>query len=362
MLGESYIKCGRHTAGLKALEHVLELDPANWMALYHMADIHSQLGEFDKAIEAYEHILTITGDDQVGVTAALASAELAQGQQAAAGGFRERSRRAFHAALGLARKVLLAGGHRPWAWKVVGDAAFELASYEARVEDAQESSEALRPILEHLVNDDSDRRSTVEGLGHAANMLQSSVDLSHTAKSAIFAYAYRAHLLKNEPRVIDSALYDLATSLHAFAIKSEGAEKIAGTKAAISAIRFALERDAGDERLWNALGVLCEGAGAQLAQHAFVVSLELYQKVRTIPIFGKELIVRTRSYGLTLDTYTSNLMIVNWRINVSLKRKLWIRIMRPLGLVRLCWPIGTGIRNMLGDCSFIPLPFLAVHW
>lgn len=279
MLGESYIKCGRHTAGLKALEHVLELDPKNWMALYHMADIHSQLGEFDKAIEAYEHILTITGDDEVGVTAALATAELAQGQQAAAGGFRERSRRAFHAALGLAHKVLLAGGHRPWAWKVVGDAAFELAAHEARVEDARESSEALRPILEHLVNDDTDRRSTVEGLGHAANMLQSPVDLSHTAKSAIFAYAYRAHLLKNEPRVIDSALYDLATSLHAFAIKSEGAEKNAGTKAAISAIRLALERDAGDERLWNALGVLCEGAGAQLAQHAFVVSLELYQKV-----------------------------------------------------------------------------------
>jgi len=251
------------------------------MALYHMADIHSQLGEFDKAIEAYEHILTITGDDQVGVTAALATAELAQGQQAAAGGFRERSRRAFHAALGLAHKVLLAGGHRPWAWKVVGDAAFELSAHEARVEDAEESAEALRPILDHLVTDDSDRRSSVEGLGHAANMLQTPVNLSHTSKSAIYAYAYRAHLLKNEPRVIDSALYDLAASLHAFALKASEEEKMPSTKAAISAIRLALERDAGDERLWNALGVLCEGAGPQLAQHAFVVSLELYQKVCT---------------------------------------------------------------------------------
>jgi len=282
MLGESYVKAGRHTAGLKALEHVLELDPQNWMALYHMADIHSQLGEFDKAIEAYEHVLTITGDDQVGVTAALATAELAQGQQAAAGGFRERSRRAFHAALGLAYKVLQADGHRPWAWKLVGDAAFELSALEAQVSDAQESSDALGPILEHLVSDDTDRRSSVEGLGHAANMLQTPIDLTHTSKSAIFAYAYRAHLLKNEPRVIDSALNDLAASLHSLALKSDvGAEiKTASTKAAISAIRLALERDAGDERLWNALGVLCEEGGAQLAQHAFVVSLELYQKVR----------------------------------------------------------------------------------
>jgi superkiller protein 3 len=281
MLGEAYVKSGRHTAGLKALEHVLELDPKNWMAMYHIADIHSQLGSYDKAIEAYEHILTITGDDQVGVTAALATAELAQGQQAAAGGFRERSRRAFHAALGLAYKVLQAGGHRPWAWKLIGDAAFELSAQEAIIADAEESSNALRPILEHLVKDDADRRSTVEGLGHAANLLQSGVDLAHTAKSAIFAYAYRAHLLKNEPRVIDSALYDLATSLHALSLKSavESEEKTACSKAAISAIRLALERGAGDERLWNALGVLCEEGGAQLAQHAFVVSLELYQKV-----------------------------------------------------------------------------------
>lgn len=281
MLGEAYIKCGRHTAGLKALEHVLELDPKNWMAMYHIADIHSQLGDYGQAIEAYEKILSITGDDQVGVTAAMATAELALGRQAAAGGFRERSRRAFHSALGLAYKVLLAGGHRAWSWKIVGDAAFELSGLEATVADAEESSTALRPILEHLVADDNDRRSAVDGLGHVANLLQTAVDLTHTPKAAIFAFAYRAHMLKNEPRVADSALYDLATSLHALAIKlpSQSSEKVACSKGAISAIRLALERDAGDERLWNAMGVICGDAGPQLAQHAFVVSLELYQKV-----------------------------------------------------------------------------------
>lgn len=281
MLGEAYVKCGRHTAGLKALEHVLELDPKNWMALYHIADIHAQLGSYAQAIEAYEQVLAITGDDQVGVTATMASAELALGRQAAAGGFRERSRRAFHASLGLAYKVLQAGGHRPWSWKLVGDAAFELSSLEATVTDAEESSKALRPILEHLAADDTDRRSAVEGLGHVANLLQSAIDLTHTPKSAVFAYAYRAHLLKNEPRVADSALYDLATSLHALAISlpTESSARRSCSKGAISAIRLALERDAGDERLWNAMGVICGDAGPQLAQHAFVVSLELYQKV-----------------------------------------------------------------------------------
>lgn len=280
MLGESYVKCGRHTAGLKALQHALDVDPEHWMALYHVADIHAQLGEYDMAIETYERVVNITGNQEIGVVSAMATTELALGRQAAAGGFRERSRRAFHAALDLAYKVLQQGsGHRPWCWKVIGDATLELAGHEATLATAEQTSNVVRPILEHLVEDDADRRSAVAGIGHAANLLQSAVDLSHTAKTAVFAYAYRAHLLKNETRVADPALYDLASALHALGLRSPSSEKTACMKAAIAAIRLALERDAGDERLWNALGIICGDAGTQMAQHAFVVSLELYQKV-----------------------------------------------------------------------------------
>lgn len=282
MLGDSYVKCGRHNAGIKALQHALKLDSKHWVALYHVADVHAQLGDYDQAIETYEKVLEITGDQEIGVISAMATTELALGRQAAAGGFRERSRRAFQSALHLAHKVLQQRqGHRPWAWKVVGDAAFELAAHEATISDAQATSDVVRPILEHLVDDDADRRSSVQGLGHAANMLQSAVDMTHTFKTAIFAYAYRAHLLKNETRVADPALYDLASALHALALKSEvdSDQRVACQKGAIAAIRLALERDAGDERLWNALGVVCGAAGAQMAQHAFVISLELYQKV-----------------------------------------------------------------------------------
>lgn len=302
MLGEAYVKCGRHNAGLKALQHALQLDPRHWIALYHVADIHAQLANFEQAIETYGQVLAITGDQEIGVVSAMANTELALGRQAAAGGFRERSRRAFHASLDLAHKVLKQGlGHRPWAWKVIGDAAFELASHESTVVTAEETSNVLRPILEHLVEDDVDRRSSVEGLGHAANLLQSAVDMTHTSKTAIFAYAYRAHLLKNQPRVADPALYDLASALHALGnkVRPDSAEKTACMKGAIAAIRLALERDAGDERLWNALGVICGKAGAQMAQHAFVVSLELYQKVRVLRSFhGRHNTDETGSGGL----------------------------------------------------------------
>lgn len=249
--------------------------------MYDIGDIHSQLGAFDEAIEAYETVAEMTDGKEIGVIAALAQAMLALGRQTAAGGFRERARRAFQGAIELAGKVLQRGqGHRPWSWKVIGDAAFELSGQESNITEAESSASSTQPVLQLLVEDDNDCRSAVDGLGHAANLLQSPIDLEYTIKAAVFAYAYRAHLLKNEPRVSFSALYDLASALHALAQRlKEESPKTSCIKAAISAVRLALERDAGDERLWNALAVICGDAGPEVAQHAFVVSLELYAKV-----------------------------------------------------------------------------------
>jgi superkiller protein 3 len=77
-----------------------------------------------------------------------------------------------------------------------------------------------------------------------------------------------------------SALYDLATALHALSQRTaDDKERRELVKSAVTTIRLALEKDAGDERLWNALAVLCTDGGEQVAQHAYVISLELYQKV-----------------------------------------------------------------------------------
>ncbi|WOO77688.1 Superkiller protein 3 [Vanrija pseudolonga] len=280
MLGDAYVKSGRHLAGLKALEHALDLDPTMWMARYHIGEVHVQLGAYDAAIEAFEAVDAETHGSEVGVTAALAEATLALGRRAAAGGFRERSRAAYYAAIEYALTVLAAArAHRPWGWKLIGDACLQLAEHEADPAEMEKSAVVLQPVLEHLVADDEDRRSAVAGLGHASNLLQTAAGPQYTAKAAVFAMAYRVHLLKNEIRVANSSLYDLACALHELAVNTLVAdERTAATKAAVSAIRLALERDAGDERLWNALGVICSAAGKQLAQHCFVVSLECYAK------------------------------------------------------------------------------------
>jgi len=319
-LGEAYVRCGRHTAGLKTLQHALELDPSNWMAMYDIGETYLQVGSFDLAVETFEKVLAITGKEEVGIVAKLADTLLSQGRYSASGGFRERSRNAFRGAIGLAGDVLRMGvGHRPWAWKVVGDAAFEIASQESTLEDVGKTTDVLYPVLQLLIEDDTDRRSAVEGLGHAANLLQSPVDMNTTLKAGVFAFAYRAYLLKNETRVADPALYDLASALHALAGRLEDDQKEACVKAAIKAIRSALERDAGDERLWNALGVICADGGAQVAQHAFVVSLELYAKVSKLPGSrgSRKLTPRTPMCGSTSATSISSSTIANWPTSVS---------------------------------------------
>lgn len=280
MLGESYVKSGRHMAGLKTFDHALTLNPHHWRAYYNIGQTQSQLGAFDKAIEAYQKVLEITQNEDVGVIAALSEANLSLGRQTGAGGFRERSRGAFHRAIELAMKVLKTGKtHKAWGWKLIGDATYELSGQESSLDEAQDSFTVVQSVLTFLVEDDIDRRSKAPGVGHAANLLQDAVSTTTSLRASIFAFAYRAHILKNEPRVIDPALYDYASALHKLASKLvDTEERKQCLKTAISAIRTALDRNAGDERLWNALGVICATAGPQVAQHAFVVSLELYSK------------------------------------------------------------------------------------
>lgn len=270
-------------AALKTLEKVLELDPGNWMARYDIGDIQYQLGNFATAIESFED-LAKERDDDVGTLGGLAQAHLAQGRMMVDGGFRERARTSFISAIQVAERVLkLDRAWRAWGWKVIGDAAFESGNLAGAIEeDTAESS--LRSAMEWLVQDDDDKRSTVDGLDHPSALLKAGVSVDNfVSRSAVFAFSYRSYLLRDErPNVTMSASYDLATAIHALAQRTTDEKERRGlTKSAIRSIRLALEKDAGDERLWNALAVLCIEGGRQVAQHAFVISLELYQKVRS---------------------------------------------------------------------------------
>lgn len=253
------------------------------MARYDIGDIQYELCNFEIAIDTFEELVR-EKPDEVGALGGLAQAHLAQGRSMVEGGFRERARTSFIAAIQVAEKVLkLDRAWRAWGWKVVGDAAFEMGGLAGAIdEDAAEV--ALRSVMEWLVKDDDDKRATVSGLGHPSTLLSATISAENfVSRAAVFAFAYRSYLLRDErSNVVMSALYDLATGIHALSQRTKDEkERRELVKTAVSTIRLALEKDAGDERLWNALAVLCVDGGEQVAQHAFVISLELYQKVST---------------------------------------------------------------------------------
>lgn len=283
LLAEAYIKSGKHIAALKTLDKVLELDPNHWIAKYDIALIHVELGHFGDAITIYEQLNT-QKPGQVGILAALAGAWLSQGREMLNGGFRQRANRAFVQAMQRAQEVIgLERQYRTWGWKVVADAAFEMSGLGVEEEDVQ----VLKEAADLLASQDEDKRATISGVRtfgqvHGDQEQMTTVSL----RVAITAFTWRAYLLRDDRApVVMSALYDQAAALHTLVrASSDEAEKMAASKAAITALRRALEKDSSDERLWNALGVLCAEGGKAVAQHAFVVSLDLYTKVSLLVI------------------------------------------------------------------------------
>lgn len=257
-------------AALKTLGKVLEMDSTHWIAQYDVALIHVELGQYAKAVEIYEQ-LNETRPGEVGIIAALSGALLSQGREMLSGGFRERARLAFIDAVKHAAEVIrLDRQYRTWGWKVIGDASFDLENLSLAPSD----QEVLRTVTRMLLEQDTDKRSSIQGIIYNS-------DDAVPLRLAISAFSWRAYLLRDERApVVMSALYDLSAALHHLAGGTDDqSEREAATKAAIGTIRRALDKDSSDERLWTALGVLCVEGGKGVAQHAFVVSLDLYAKV-----------------------------------------------------------------------------------
>jgi superkiller protein 3 len=104
-------------------------------------------------------------------------------------------------------------------------------------------------------------------------------------KAGVCAYAYRADLLKYDTKIPEIALYDLACALHhlanQFKIGDEALSKSA-TIAATLNVKKALDIDPTSPTLWNAFGSIAAKESPQLAQHAYIVALELEPKVSVI--------------------------------------------------------------------------------
>lgn len=285
-LGEAYARGGKQIAALKTLYQALELAPEMWMCWYHIGNVQQQLGAFGQAISAYERILE-ERPTETGVILASSEAWLALGRSESALGLRGRAyASSLHSLEQVAKILPHTELYRRTTWKLFADACLNIVSCVNEEDDLSEALAVVQPVLQHLVKVDTDKTASVPGVVDVGTLASlKSLGRQEITKVAIAAFAYRANLLKYDTKIAELPLYDLACALHLFATELRAInpkhEQIAACqKGAIIAIRNALETDSSSATLWNAFGVISASASPQLAQHAYVISLQLEPKVR----------------------------------------------------------------------------------
>ncbi len=283
-LGEAYGKTGRQAASVKALHHALELDSGNWVANYQMGDTQRQLGLFADAIGSYHKILA-SRPDEAGAAIALAMSAVDLGYAERSAGL---DARAIGSLLLAIRTLRLE--HRQYRlvnWKIFADACLQLFHCCRTDDQIAEALETVLPIVDALGDEDEDKRASLDGVTSPALVAKNDPGRFTLMEAAICGYAYRADLLKYDKKVAEPPLYDLASALHLYALElgadsSQSGKRTACTASAIRAIKKALDSDPSSPSLWSAFGTIAALGNAQLAQHAFIVSLELETRVSAV--------------------------------------------------------------------------------
>lgn len=284
-LGEAYAKSGKQVAALKALRKALEIHPESWICYYHIASVQHELGLEQQAIDSLQKVLELT-PDQPGVMVMLATVRLSLGKQQSHDGFRARARINLTSALQILRPIVQAKLYRPATWKTIGEICLHLWGACQSQEDVAEVKEAVSPILSWLQENDTNRAAGVKNVVSLAELLNTATfNAIDILKAGVCAYAYRADLLKYDTKIPEIALYDLACALHHLANQFKNGEETTRKATIIAAtlnIKKALDIDPTSPTLWNAFGSIAANESPQLAQHAYIVALELEPKVSLV--------------------------------------------------------------------------------
>lgn len=282
-LGEAYAKSGKQVAALKALRRALEIAPENWICYYHIAAVQQELSLFQQAIGSLQQALALS-PDQTGTIVALAAAQLALGTQQRQQGFRARAAVTLGEAVQTLQPVLSAKLYRTTTWKTFGEICINLAYTCKSEDDVAEAMKAVRPVILYLQTIDENGAANVKGVVSLKELVkEDGLNARNLLKAGICAYGYRADLLKYDTKIPELALYDLACALHLLASDPSFANDIdreAATKAATMNVKKALDIDPTSPTLWNAFGSVASLESPQLAQHAYIIALELEPKVR----------------------------------------------------------------------------------
>lgn len=296
-LGEAYLASGRPVAALKALARARSLAGAlssdTWPIHYDIAVTERALGRHEEALDILARVVAAC-PEQTSVRVVLAETYLGYAKKLADTGYMLRAVDLLQRALDAAREALVHDSHMRAAWKVAADACFVLASLPrhivafARVHAllaalglvvAQQDTDARLPgvsvvTAQAFADDIVDDAPTRETLLRYAALLYKHLVVMHAGDDAA------AHMwteLATTLCRLDAELRERArhaSAEDADALAAHAAEVRGQGRACIGAAQSLRA----SSRQYVVLGNLAFSDNAALAQHAYIMAIELEAK------------------------------------------------------------------------------------
>ncbi|KAG8934379.1 Superkiller protein 3 [Tulasnella sp. 417] len=278
-LGEAYVHAGRHVAALKAIDRAQEINPDDWTCKFVKGDALRRVYQFDQAIEYFRSVLAIKPDDP-GARIALAGTSLDLGKAQRLTGYIGRAEESLKHAVDMALAIVIdAPGFKAMAWKIIGDALYELGrrSSFGRPQSIHQTLVAVENALPSDVAADAGK--TGHPLADASNELaQGTAEGNSAVALALAAYQARISLVESSSDAYAGAAYDVSVALNQLAHSVDEELKETFHKEAIDLLKKAVRAQPTNAMYWNALGVLRAFENLKLAQHSFVMSIEVDNK------------------------------------------------------------------------------------
>jgi superkiller protein 3 len=286
-LGESYHNSGRYNSALRTFNHALNpgddvdmrISGETWFAEYMLANVHRELGDYDEASSRLQAVLE-ERPTEFGVQMSLLQTFVERSARNIEMGVFGQAIRSAIDAIKIASTIAQTNANAFNLWKATGDACAIFSLVQSG--DIEFPAQEISALLD--VSDDDQtyhQLADVDGISKQsfqdASMDQSSssrtIPISQAA--ALLCYKRAIYCSSNDVHAQSVAWYNLGWAeqrAHACSTVKAGKKFL---RAAVRCFKRAIELEAGNAELWNALGVVTTTLNPKVAQHAFVRSLHL---------------------------------------------------------------------------------------
>jgi superkiller protein 3 len=278
-LAEAYAHAGRHVAALKALDQADHLSPADMGSLMIRGDVLRSLHLFGDAILTFTRALEVKPDD-LGAQIALAGSLLGVARSEMATGYLGRAEDSCSRAIMACISILRVGtSYRGMTWKILGDTFYELSRRTTFI-SAEDLALGFAAVMRIVADADPETFLDDSHTSKAFHMLEDgqvngrcSLLLAHVAYSKCLTMSRVSTEQCTGPN-IDFAIVSAKLKLVNLAPDDEL------PKEAFNLITQAVRVEPMNSMAWNTLGILRFGKDPGLAQHSFIMAIEVDKKVR----------------------------------------------------------------------------------